>query len=40
MYDPDVTGVQLNLLDSHDTPRLLTMVNGDTEALRSRPSSR
>ncbi len=34
VYEPDVTGVQLNLLDSHDTPRFLSMVNGDTEALR------
>ena len=32
--DPAVTGVQLNLLDSHDTPRFLSMVSGDTDALR------
>ena len=32
--DPAVTGVQLNLLDSHDTPRFLSMVGGDTSALR------
>ncbi len=34
MYDPAVTQVQLNLLDSHDTPRLLTCARGDESALR------
>jgi cyclomaltodextrinase / maltogenic alpha-amylase / neopullulanase len=32
-YDPAVTAVQLNLLGSHDTPRLLTMCGGDTAAV-------
>ena len=31
---PEVTEVQLNLLGSHDTPRALTVVNGDEAALR------
>ena len=31
---PAVTAVQLNLLDSHDTPRFLSMVSGDADALR------
>jgi cyclomaltodextrinase len=34
VYGPDVTAVQLNLLDSHDTPRFLSMVGGDTTSLR------
>jgi cyclomaltodextrinase / maltogenic alpha-amylase / neopullulanase len=34
IYDPAVTAVQLNLLDSHDTPRLLSMVGGDVASLR------
>lgn len=34
IYDPAVTAVQLNLLDSHDTPRFLSMVGGDVAALR------
>ncbi len=34
LYPPEVTEVQLNLLDSHDTPRYLTMANGDDTALR------
>ena len=34
LYDPDVASVQLNLLDSHDTPRFLSCVRGDTDALR------
>jgi neopullulanase len=34
LYDPAVTAVQMNLLDSHDTPRFLTMVGGDTASLR------
>jgi len=33
-YDPDVTAVQLNLLGSHDTPRLRTVLGGDTRAVR------
>ncbi len=34
LYDPAVTQVQLNLLDSHDTPRFITSVGGDREALK------
>lgn len=34
VYDPDVVAVQLNLLGSHDTPRALTVLGGDTAALR------
>ncbi len=34
LYPPEVTAVQLNLLDSHDTARYLTMANGDVTALR------
>ena len=34
MYDPAVTQVQLNLLDSHDTPRFITCARGDASALR------
>jgi neopullulanase len=34
VYHPNVTAVQLNLLDSHDTPRFLSLVGGDTDALR------
>jgi cyclomaltodextrinase len=34
LYDPDVTHVQLNLLDSHDTPRFRTMAGGDAGAWR------
>ncbi|HSH77823.1 MAG TPA: glycoside hydrolase family 13 protein [Herpetosiphonaceae bacterium] len=34
LYHPDVTAVQLNLLDSHDTPRFLTLAKGDEAALR------
>ncbi len=33
-YEPEVTAVQLNLLDSHDTPRFLTIVGGDRDAYR------
>ncbi len=33
-YDPDVAAVQLHLLDSHDTPRFVTMAGGDRDALR------
>lgn len=34
LYDAAITFAQLNLLDSHDTPRFLTSVNGDQSALR------
>ncbi len=34
IYPPEVTAVQMNLLDSHDTPRFLSMVGGDTASLR------
>jgi len=34
LYDPAVTQVQLNLLDSHDTPRFVTCARGDESALR------
>ena len=34
LYHPEVTAVQLNLLDSHDTPRFLTLAKGDHSALR------
>ena len=34
LYPQAVNEVQLNLLDSHDTPRFLTMVGGDEKALR------
>jgi neopullulanase len=34
MYKPDVTRVQLNLLDSHDTPRFLTCAGGDVQSLK------
>lgn len=33
LYHPDVTAVQLNLLDSHDTARYLTIAGGDKTAL-------
>ena len=32
-YDPAVTAVQLNLLGSHDTPRILSILGGDRQAL-------
>jgi glycosidase len=32
-YDPAVTSVQLNLLDSHDTPRLWSMLGGDARGV-------
>jgi cyclomaltodextrinase / maltogenic alpha-amylase / neopullulanase len=32
-YDPDVTAVQLNLMDSHDTPRLASLLGGDRGAI-------
>ena len=34
LYSPDVTRVQLNLLDSHDTPRFLTCAGGDLNSLK------
>jgi neopullulanase len=34
LYDWQVSQVQLNLLDSHDMPRFLTLVQGDKDALR------
>jgi len=34
MYNPDVTRVQLNLLDSHDTPRFLTCAGSDPASLQ------
>ncbi len=34
LYPPEVTAVQLNLIDSHDTPRFLTFSGGDRAALR------
>jgi glycosidase len=33
-YDPDVTAVQLNLMGSHDTPRLASLLGGDRAAIR------
>jgi cyclomaltodextrinase / maltogenic alpha-amylase / neopullulanase len=34
LYDPAVTYVQLNLLDSHDSPRFRTLAGGDRDAWR------
>jgi neopullulanase len=34
IYDPAAMAVQLNLLDSHDTPRLLSIVGGDKASVR------
>lgn len=34
LYRQDVTYVQLNLLDSHDTPRFLSCVGGDKDSLK------
>ncbi len=34
LYAPAVTRVQLNLLDSHDTPRFITCARGDVESLK------
>ena len=31
VYEPAVTGAMLNLLGSHDTPRILSMLSGDSE---------
>jgi cyclomaltodextrinase len=33
LYPAEVTAVQMNLLDSHDTARFITMANGDWSAL-------
>jgi len=32
-YDPATTAVQLNLLGSHDTPRVLSLLGGDIDAM-------
>lgn len=34
LYHPEITAAQLNLLDSHDTPRFLTCARGDKESLK------
>lgn len=34
LYHPNVTAAMLNLLDSHDTARFVTLANGDRSALR------
>jgi neopullulanase len=34
VYDPDVVAVQLNLLGSHDSPRVRTVLGGDLAAVR------
>ena len=34
MYSPEVTRAQLNLLDSHDTPRFLTCAGEDLNSLK------
>jgi len=34
MYHPNVTAVQMNLLDSHDMARFITLARGDRSALR------
>jgi glycosidase len=34
LYDPAINFVQFNLLDSHDTPRFLTIANGDLTTLK------
>jgi neopullulanase len=33
-YDPAITQAQLNLLDSHDTPRFITCASGDLNSLK------
>ncbi|MFI5259894.1 MAG: alpha-amylase family glycosyl hydrolase, partial [Candidatus Limnocylindrales bacterium] len=33
-YPPEVAALQLNLLDSHDTPRFISLAGGDATALR------
>src|SRR4029078_12092089 len=32
-YPPETTAAQLNLLGSHDTPRVLSLLGGDIEAM-------
>lgn len=34
LYDPQINAVQMNLLDSHDMPRFLSLAKGDESALR------
>ncbi|MGB9593242.1 MAG: glycoside hydrolase family 13 protein [Anaerolineae bacterium] len=34
LYHPEINFAQLNLLDSHDTPRFLTLARGDESAFR------
>ena len=34
LYHSEVTAVQLNLLDSHDMPRFLSLAKGDSQALK------
>jgi cyclomaltodextrinase / maltogenic alpha-amylase / neopullulanase len=34
LYKPDITYAQLNLLDSHDTPRYLSCASGDKDSLK------
>jgi neopullulanase len=34
LYKPDITYAQLNLLDSHDTPRFLSCVSGNKDSLK------
>lgn len=34
LYKPDVTYAQMNLLDSHDTPRFLSCVSGNKDSLK------
>jgi len=34
LYKPDINYAQLNLLDSHDMPRFLTIANGDKASLQ------
>jgi neopullulanase len=34
LYQPEITRSQLNLLDSHDMPRFLSLANGDKDSLK------
>jgi len=34
LYQPEITRSQLNLLDSHDTPRFITCARGDQDSLK------
>jgi cyclomaltodextrinase / maltogenic alpha-amylase / neopullulanase len=34
LYKPDITYAQMNLLDSHDTPRFLSCVSGNKDSLK------